>query len=109
MELKIYRLIYMRMEIKIYRITGLLQRLKAGERILVGEGYIFELERRGYVVAGAWIPECLITHPERVRALQEEYVHVGSDVVVACTVSGSSVLLSSSPHALSSALSSSFR
>ena len=38
-----------------------MDRLSAGERVLVGEGYVMELERRGYVSAGPWIPECVLT------------------------------------------------
>lgn len=65
---------------------GLLERLKAGETIICAEGYVFELERRGYLRAGCFVPEVVIEHPEVVRTLHEEFVHAGSDVVEALTV-----------------------
>ena len=53
----------------------------------MAEGYLLELERRGYLQAGAFIPEVVLEHPEVVKALHDEFVHAGSDVVVAFTVS----------------------
>jgi betaine-homocysteine S-methyltransferase len=53
--------------------------------LVCAEGYLFELERRGYVQAGAFVPEVVLEHPERVAALHEEFVHAGSDVVEAFT------------------------
>lgn len=67
-------------------ITGLRDRLKNGGNIVIAEGYLLELERRGYLQAGAFIPEVVLEHPEVVKALHEEFVHAGSDVVVAFTV-----------------------
>lgn len=64
--------------------TGLLERLADGP-VLCAEGYLFELERRGYLQAGAFVPEVVLEHPERVTALHEEFVHAGSDVVEAFT------------------------
>ena len=53
---------------------------------MVAEGYIFEFERRGYLKAGTFVPEVIIEHPDLVRLLYEEFVHAGSDVVLAFTV-----------------------
>lgn len=53
--------------------------------LLVGEGYLFELERRGYVQAGPFVPEVVMDHPEVVRQLHTELVRAGSDVVEAFT------------------------
>lgn len=64
--------------------TGLLSRLSSSE-VLCAEGYLFELERRGYLQAGAFVPEVVIEHPEEVRLLHREFVHAGSDVVEAFT------------------------
>ena len=69
------------------QIVGLLERLRNGQKILVAEGYLFELEQRGYLKAGAFVPEVVIENPEVVRMLHEEFVHAGSDVVEAFTVS----------------------
>ena len=62
----------------------LLERL-AESPLLCGEGYLFELERRGYLQAGAFVPEVVLEHPEKVAQLHEEFVHAGSDVVQAFT------------------------
>lgn len=64
--------------------NGLQERLAAGP-VICAEGYLFELERRGYLQAGAFVPEVVLEHPERVTALHEEFVHAGSDVVEAFT------------------------
>lgn len=63
---------------------GLLERLSAGP-VIVAEGYLFELERRGYVQAGPFVPEVVLEHPEVVRQLHRDFVHAGSDVVEAFT------------------------
>jgi betaine-homocysteine S-methyltransferase len=64
--------------------TGLLERLENGH-VICAEGYLFELERRGYLQAGAFVPEAVIENPEVVRRLHEDFVHAGSDVVEAFT------------------------
>ncbi len=67
--------------------TGLSDRLKDGETVIVAEGYLFEFERRGYLKAGHFVPEVVLEHPDLVKSLYEEFVHCGSDVVLAMTVS----------------------
>lgn len=64
--------------------TGLLERLAQGP-VLCAEGYLFELERRGYLQGGAFVPEVVLEHPEVVSGLHREFVHAGSDVVEAFT------------------------
>jgi len=63
---------------------GLLERLAQGP-VLCAEGYLFELERRGYLQAGAYVPEVVLEHPELVAQMHREFVHAGSDVVEAFT------------------------
>lgn len=63
---------------------GLLERLDAGP-VICAEGYLFELERRGYLQAGPFVPEVVLDHPEAVTRLHEDFVHAGSDVVEAFT------------------------
>src|SRR3954454_17499119 len=63
---------------------GLLERLAEGP-VICAEGYLFELERRGYLQAGAFVPEVVLDHPEMVAGLHREFVHAGSDVVEAFT------------------------
>ena len=62
----------------------LLERLEQGP-VICAEGYLFELERRGYLQAGAFVPEVVLEHPELVAQLHREFVHAGSDVVEAFT------------------------
>lgn len=63
---------------------GLLDRL-AGGPVICAEGYLFEFERRGYLQAGAFVPEVVLEHPDLVAQLHREFVHAGSDVVEAFT------------------------
>ena len=63
---------------------GLLERLDKGP-VICAEGYLFELERRGYLQAGAFVPEVVLQHPEVVTQLHRDFVHAGSDVVEALT------------------------
>jgi betaine-homocysteine S-methyltransferase len=62
----------------------LLERLREGP-VICAEGYLFECERRGYLQAGAFVPEVVLEHPEVVASLHREFVHAGSDVVEAFT------------------------
>ena len=64
--------------------NALCERLVSGP-VLCAEGYLFELERRGYLQAGAYVPEVVLEHPEAVAALHREFVATGSDVVEAFT------------------------
>lgn len=66
---------------------GLLERLDEGP-VICAEGYLFECERRGYLQAGAFVPEVVLDHPEVVSELHREFVHAGSDVVEAFTYYG---------------------
>jgi betaine-homocysteine S-methyltransferase len=60
------------------------QRLADG--VIVGaEGYVFELERRGYVKAGPYVPEVILDAPDALRQLHREFLRAGSDVMVALT------------------------
>ncbi|TMH04902.1 MAG: homocysteine S-methyltransferase family protein [Betaproteobacteria bacterium] len=63
---------------------SLLERLDRGP-VICAEGYVFELERRGYLQAGAFVPEVVLDHPEVVKQLHRDFVHAGSDVVEALT------------------------
>ena len=66
---------------------GLRDRLASGP-VICAEGYLFEFERRGYLQAGAFVPEVVLEHPDLVRDLHREFVHAGSDVVEAFTYYG---------------------
>lgn len=43
---------------------GILARLDAGEVVIGDGGFVFALEKRGYVKAGPWTPEAAAEHPE---------------------------------------------
>jgi betaine-homocysteine S-methyltransferase len=64
--------------------TDLLERLEHGS-VICAEGYLFELERRGYLQAGGFVPEVVLENPDKVAELHREFVHAGSDVVEAFT------------------------
>jgi betaine-homocysteine S-methyltransferase len=60
------------------------QRLAEG--VVVGaEGYVFELERRGYVKAGPYVPEVILDAPDALRQLHREFLRAGAEVMVALT------------------------
>lgn len=67
--------------------AGLRERLDRGA-VVCAEGYLFECERRGYVQAGAFVPEVVLEHPEVVESLHRDFVHAGSDIVEAFTYYG---------------------
>ncbi|HUG82673.1 MAG TPA: homocysteine S-methyltransferase family protein, partial [Bryobacterales bacterium] len=67
---------------------GILERLAEG--VVLGDGgYIIELERRGYVVAGAFTPELAITHPDAIREMHREFAQAGSEVLQVMAFYGS--------------------
>src|SRR6266576_3207597 len=63
---------------------GILERLKQGI-VLGAEGYVFELERRGYIKAGPYVPEVVLDFPGAVRELHREFLRAGSGAMVALT------------------------
>lgn len=63
---------------------GILTRLQEGV-VIGGEGYVFELERRGYIKAGPYVPEVILDFPQAVRELHREFLRAGCEVMVALT------------------------
>src|SRR5687768_17731538 len=68
-------------------VKSLLERLDEGV-VLGAEGYLFELERRGYVKAGPFVPEVVLDFPDAVRELHRELLRAGAEVMVAFTYYG---------------------
>lgn len=66
---------------------GLMQRLDQ-TGVVCAEGYLFEMERRGYLTAGEFVPEVALENPEALKSLHKDFQHAGSDVVVAFTYNG---------------------
>ncbi len=62
-------------------------RLDAGP-LICAEGFLFELERRGYLTAGEFVPEVALEHPEALRNLHIDFQRAGSDIVEAFTYNG---------------------
>jgi len=59
---------------------NLLERLDEGP--IIGDGgFVFALEKRGYVKAGPWTPEATVENPEAVRQLHREFLRAGADVM----------------------------
>ncbi|MCI0593272.1 homocysteine S-methyltransferase family protein, partial [Chromohalobacter sp.] len=63
------------------------QRLDQGP-LICAEGFLFELERRGYLSAGEFVPEVALLRPDALEALHRDFQHAGSDVVQAFTYNG---------------------
>ncbi|MFO7737101.1 MAG: homocysteine S-methyltransferase family protein [Desulfatiglandaceae bacterium] len=63
---------------------NILDRMKS-DVVLGAQGYLFELERRGYVKAGLFVPEVVLEYPEAVKELHREFLRAGSEVMVALT------------------------
>jgi betaine-homocysteine S-methyltransferase len=66
---------------------SLLERLDQ-DVVLSAEGYLFELERRGYLQSGPFVPEVVLEHPEAVRELHREFLRAGTEVMLAFTYYG---------------------
>src|SRR5215210_8556404 len=67
--------------------SGIRERL-AQDVVIGAEGYLFELERRGYVKSGPFVPEVVLDFPEAVRQLHREFLRAGAEVMVAFTYYG---------------------
>ena len=63
---------------------GILERLKEGP-VLGDGGYLLELEKRGWVRAGPFTPEVVLTYPNALRELHVEFREAGAEVLQALT------------------------
>ena len=63
---------------------GLVERLNT-DGVICAEGYLFEMERRGYLTAGEFVPEVALDNPDVLRTLHQDFQHAGSDVMEAFT------------------------
>ena len=66
---------------------NLITRLNEGT-ILCAEGYLFAMERRGYLSAGGFVPTVVLEHPEVLSQLHREFIRAGSDIIQAFTYYG---------------------
>lgn len=63
------------------------ERLNEGP-LICAEGFLFELERRGYLSAGEFVPEVALLRPDALETLHRDFQHAGSDIVQAFTYNG---------------------
>ncbi|CAH6787528.1 Bhmt2 [Phodopus roborovskii] len=66
---------------------GILDRLDSGEVVVGDGGFLFSLEKRGFVKAGLWTPEAVVEHPSAVHQLHTEFLRAGADVLQTFTFS----------------------
>ena len=66
---------------------GLIDRLNSGP-VICAEGFLFEIEKRGYMSSGEFVPMVALEHPEVLENLHKEFQHAGSDIVQAFTYNG---------------------
>ena len=63
---------------------NLVERLNQGP-VICAEGFLFEIERRGYLSAGEFVPTVALDRPDVLEGLHRDFQHAGSDVVQAFT------------------------
>ena len=58
----------------------LIERLDEGP-VICAEGFLFEVEKRGYLASGEFVPMVSLEHPEALENLHKDFQHAGSDIV----------------------------
>ncbi len=66
---------------------GLIERLNQGP-VICAEGFLFEIEKRGYMSSGEFVPLVSIENPHALENLHKDFQHAGSDIVQAFTYNG---------------------
>ena len=66
---------------------GLIDRLNLGP-VICAEGFLFEIEKRGYMSSGEFVPMVSLENPEALLNLHRDFQHAGSDIVQAFTYNG---------------------
>ena len=61
------------------------RRLAAGETILMDGGMGSEIERRGLISPTTWSGGPMLTHPEAVREIHQEYIEAGAEIIITNT------------------------
>ncbi len=59
--------------------------LEAGETILMDGGMGSEIERRGMISPTTWSGGPMLTHPELVRDIHQEYIEAGAEIIITNT------------------------
>ena len=68
--------------------TDFLERLKKDQPLVLAGGYLFEVERRGYLTAGEFVPKVALDHPEVLKQVATDFIRAGSDIALAFTYNG---------------------
>ena len=66
---------------------SLIERLNQGP-VICAEGFLFEIEKRGYMSSGEFVPMVSLDNPEALLNLHRDFQHAGSDIVQAFTYNG---------------------
>ncbi len=66
---------------------GLIDRLNSGP-VICAEGFLFEIEKRGYMSSGEFVQMVSLENPEALLNLHRDFQHAGSDIVQAFTYNG---------------------
>ena len=66
---------------------GLIERLNDGP-VICAEGFLFEIEKRGYMSSGEFVPMVSLENHEALLNLHRDFQHAGSDIVQAFTYNG---------------------
>ncbi len=69
---------------------NLIERLNSGP-VICAEGFLFEIEKRGYMSSGEFVPMVSLEHPEALENLHRDFQHAGSDIVIAKKVATSPI------------------
>ena len=75
----------MAIQIGILSTQTFVQRLGQPQPIMLSGGYLFEVERRGYLTAGEFVPKVALEHPEVLLQVTKDFLRAGSDVAVSYT------------------------
>lgn len=68
-------------------------KLARGEPIILDGGTGTDIQRRGVPMSSAtWCAEANVSHPEVVRAVHEDYIKAGADIIIANTFATSALL-----------------
>ena len=70
------------------KMSNILKETLSKQPLICAEGYLFEMERRGYLTSGEFVPEVALEYPEVLENLHKEFQHAGSNVVQAFTYNG---------------------
>ena len=58
------------------------RRLEAGETILMDGGMGSEFDRRGLASPTTWSGGPMLTHPELVRDIHQDYIEAGAEIII---------------------------